>query len=73
MEALITCRMCGKGFLTLKTHIRISHNLTPKEYRKRFRLPRSFPLVSEAYAHARRRRAERMGLAANIAEARKSK
>src|SRR4030067_967472 len=36
--AQVFCMECGKGFTTLKKHLAVSHNLTPKDYRKRFNI-----------------------------------
>lgn len=51
----------GKPYKTLKRHL-ASHGLTPVEYRERYSLPSSYPLVSPNYSVARRETAARIGL-----------
>jgi predicted transcriptional regulator len=50
----VVCLECGKKLKTLKTHLRKSHGLAPKEYYQRFDLdPKKFPLVCKDYPAAR--------------------
>ncbi|MFC3443373.1 MucR family transcriptional regulator [Sphingobium rhizovicinum] len=51
----------GKPYKTLKRHL-ASHGLTPEQYRERYGLPKSYPLVAPAYADIRRAVAQRTGL-----------
>jgi predicted transcriptional regulator len=51
----------GKPYKTLKRHL-ASHGLTPQEYRARYNLPASYPMVAPAYAEHRRAVAHRVGL-----------
>ncbi|MFY9351992.1 MucR family transcriptional regulator [Sphingobium sp.] len=51
----------GKPYKTLKRHLS-SHGLSEKEYRERYGLPASYPMVAPAYSAARRAVAERLGL-----------
>ncbi|MBG6119868.1 MULTISPECIES: MucR family transcriptional regulator [unclassified Sphingobium] len=51
----------GKPYKTLKRHL-AHHGLTPDQYRDRFNLPRSYPMVAPAYSDARRAVAEKLGL-----------
>lgn len=51
----------GKPYKTLKRHL-ASHGLTEKDYRERYNLPASYPLVAPSYSDARRAVAERLGL-----------
>ncbi|MBF0455814.1 MAG: MucR family transcriptional regulator [Magnetococcales bacterium] len=43
-EALI-CLICGKSNKLLKAHLKRSHQLEPEQYRKRFKLPDSYPMT----------------------------
>lgn len=51
----------GRSYKTLKRHL-AKHNLTPQQYRERYKLPKSYPMVSPSYSEARRAVAERLGL-----------
>lgn len=51
----------GKPYKTLKRHL-AQHGLTPDQYRHRFNLPKSYPMVAPAYSDARRAVAEKLGL-----------
>ena len=51
----------GKPYKTLKRHL-ASRGLTPDEYRSRYNLPASYPMVAPAYAEHRRAVAHRLGL-----------
>lgn len=51
----------GKPYKTLKRHL-ATHGLTPAEYRERYSLPKSYPMVAPTYSAARRETAARIGL-----------
>ena len=51
----------GKPYKTLKRHL-ATHGLSPDEYRQRYNLPKSYPLVAPSYSEARRAVATRLGL-----------
>jgi predicted transcriptional regulator len=67
----VYCLVCGKAFTTLKKHIMVSHQLTPKDYRKQFGIPTKTPLVARKYSEAKKKIAQEKGLAAKLAEGRK--
>jgi predicted transcriptional regulator len=69
----VFCLVCGKPFTTLKKHIAVSHQMTPKEYRKAFGIPTKTPLVARKYSEAKRKVAQEKGLAAKLAEGRKKR
>ena len=69
----IFCMLCGKGFKTLSRHLRSSHDITPKEYRLQFDIPRSQSLAARNYSESRRQMAVDRGLADNLAKARANK
>ncbi|MDJ0277687.1 MucR family transcriptional regulator [Sphingomonas sp. 2R-10] len=51
----------GKPYRTLKRHLS-THGLTPADYRARYKLPDTYPMVAPAYSEARRETAKRLGL-----------
>ncbi|MBI5420662.1 MAG: MucR family transcriptional regulator [Deltaproteobacteria bacterium] len=69
----VYCMVCGKGFTTLKKHLAISHNLSPKDYRKKFNVPAKTPLVARNYSEAKKKIAQKLGLAEKLAEGRKKR
>ena len=58
----LTCLDCGKQFSMLKRHLRTDHQLTPQEYRQRWELPPSYPMVAPSYAKRRSTLAKKIGL-----------
>ncbi|HSL99437.1 MAG TPA: MucR family transcriptional regulator [Candidatus Limnocylindria bacterium] len=69
----VFCMECGKGFTTLKKHLAVSHNLSPKEYRKKFNIPTKTPLVARNYSEAKKKIAQKLGLAEKLAAGRKKR
>ena len=51
----------GKPYKTLKRHL-ATHGLTDKQYRERYKLPASYPMVAPSYSETRRAVAEKLGL-----------
>lgn len=51
----------GKPYKSLKRHL-TGHGLNPEEYRSRYNLPSSYPMVAPGYSDARREVAKRLGL-----------
>jgi predicted transcriptional regulator len=58
----ILCLNCGQRFKTLKRHIRTDHQMTPDEYRTKWGLPPSYPMVAAEYAASRSQWAKDSGL-----------
>jgi predicted transcriptional regulator len=58
----ILCLDCGQSFKMLKRHIRTDHQMTPDEYRIKWGLPASYPMVAAAYAAQRSKLAITSGL-----------
>ena len=58
----LICLDCGAKFKLLKRHLRLDHNLTPAEYRARWKLPVSYPIVAADYAAKRAELAKKIGL-----------
>jgi len=51
----------GKPYKTLKRHL-AANDLTPEQYRERYNLPKTYPLVAQSYSESRRAVAEKIGL-----------
>ena len=58
----IVCLEDGKKLKMLKRHLRTSFNLSPQEYREKWRLPDDYPLVAPKYAAQRSELAKKIGL-----------
>ncbi len=61
-DEFIVCLENGKRFKSLKRHLFTAYGLTPEQYRKRWGLPKDYPMVAPAYAQTRSSLARRMGL-----------
>lgn len=61
----IKCLECGKGFKSLKKHLSATHNLSPEDYRSRWKLPESYPLVAAQFSNERSKIAVQIGLGRN--------
>jgi predicted transcriptional regulator len=58
----IICLEDGKKMKMLKRHLMTEHQMTPAEYRAKWELPPSYPLVAPNYSEARRGLAHKIGL-----------
>jgi predicted transcriptional regulator len=58
----IVCLDCGKKFSMIKRHLMTDHKLTPEQYRQRWSLLPSYPLVAPNYAKTRSALAKKIGL-----------
>ena len=58
----IVCLECGKHFSMLKRHLSTDHQLTPHEYRQKWGLLRTYPIVAPDYAKTRSALAKKIGL-----------
>jgi MucR family transcriptional regulator, transcriptional regulator of exopolysaccharide biosynthesis len=58
----IVCLEDGKRLKMLKRHLRSKFGLTPDQYRKKWNLPASYPMVAPGYAATRSRLAHDIGL-----------
>jgi predicted transcriptional regulator len=65
----IVCLEDGKKLKMLKRYLRTNYNMTPDEYRTKWKLPRDYPMVAPAYAEQRRGLAQAIGLGRKKAEA----
>lgn len=58
----IVCLEDGKKLKMLKRHLRSSYDMTPEEYRAKWKLPVDYPMVAPAYAKERSEFAKKIGL-----------
>ncbi len=58
----IICLEDGKRFKSLKRHLRTQYNMSPEDYREKWRLGHDYPMVAPNYAKARSQLAKEMGL-----------
>jgi predicted transcriptional regulator len=58
----LVCLVCGSHQKALRRHIGSAHGLAPDEYRARFNLPASYPMVAADYTERRREIARSIGL-----------
>jgi predicted transcriptional regulator len=58
----IVCLDDGKKLKMLKRHLKTAYNMTPDDYRKRWGLPRDYPMVAPNYAKQRSALAKKIGL-----------
>jgi predicted transcriptional regulator len=58
----ILCLDCGQSFKMLKRHISTDHQMTPEQYRAKWDLPPSYPMVAADYAATRSKLAKDSGL-----------
>ena len=58
----IVCLEDGKKFKSLKRHLMTHYGLTPEQYREKWGLDASYPMVAPNYAAARSQLAKKMGL-----------
>jgi predicted transcriptional regulator len=69
----IICLEDGMPFKMLKRHLRTDHNMTPDEYRAKWRLPASYPMVASDYSAVRSRLAKDSGLGQKAEVARRKR
>jgi predicted transcriptional regulator len=61
-DEYIICLEDGKRFKSLKRHLRTHYKLSPDQYRAKWKLPPTYPMVAPNYAAARSQLAKKMGL-----------
>lgn len=69
----VICLLCNKGFTTLKRHLNQVHQISDKEYRKKFDIPTKQPLVAKAYSEKKKADAQKNNLGAKMLAGRKKK
>ena len=58
----LICLEDGRKVKILKRYLAVRYNLTPEQYRQRWGLPKSYPMVAPAYAERRSELARQFGL-----------
>ena len=58
----VVCLECGWKGKMVRRHLMARHNLSPAQYRARWKLPRDHALVAPAYSERRSRLAKQIGL-----------
>lgn len=58
----LVCLEDGKKLTMLKRHLMVHFGLTPDDYRKKWKLPKDYPMVAPNYAERRRELAVKIGL-----------
>lgn len=58
----IVCLEDGKKLKMLKRHLMAHYQMTPEQYRARWKLPADYPMVAPNYADRRRQLAHQIGL-----------
>lgn len=61
-DEFVICLEDGLKFKSMKRHLRTQYNLTPEEYRRKWDLPASYPMVARNYAKKRSDLARASGL-----------
>lgn len=61
-EDHIICLEDGRQLKMLKRHLKSAYNMTPEQYRERWNLPSSYPMVAPNYAKRRSSLAMKIGL-----------
>ncbi len=58
----IVCLDDGKKLKMLKRHLRTAYDMSPDEYRQKWRLPSDYPMVAPKYSARRSELAKKIGL-----------
>ncbi len=58
----LICLEDGRKLKMMKRYLRTRYDMTPDEYRARWRLPADYPMVAPNYAKLRSRHAKQIGL-----------
>ena len=64
----LVCLEDGRKLKMLKRHLATRYSLTPDEYRRRWGLPKDYPMVAPAYAAQRSTFAKEIGLGRKAAQ-----
>jgi predicted transcriptional regulator len=62
----LVCLEDGKTFKTLTRHLGETHGMTPEQYRAKWDLPESYPLIAPEYAQRRSALARQIGLGRRV-------
>jgi predicted transcriptional regulator len=62
----IVCLECGASLKMLKRHLATDHDMTPDQYRAKWGLPSTYPMVAAEYAATRSQLAKESGLGRKV-------
>lgn len=62
----IVCLEDGRKLTMLKRYLQTRYNMTPQQYRQKWKLPADYPMVAPNYADRRRDLAKAMGLGQKV-------
>lgn len=62
MADYLICLEDGKRVKMLKRHLKTAYNMSPEQYRARWNLPATYPMVAPNYAQVRSNLAKQIGL-----------
>ncbi len=62
----IVCLEDGRKMKTLKGHLRTAHGMTPDEYRAKWRLTSTYPMVAPSYSAQRSKLAKEIGFGSKL-------
>ena len=65
LPTFIICLEDGRRLKMLKRHLKTAYSMTPEQYRERWGLPSSYPMVAPNYAKLRTGIAKGIGLGKN--------
>lgn len=58
----LVCLEDGKKFKSLRRHLATHHHMSPEQYRQKWQLPSTYPMVAPAFSDARSALAKKHGL-----------
>ncbi len=58
----LVCLEDGRKLKMLKRHLKTAYDMTPEQYRERWKLPKDYPMVAPNYAKQRSKLAKKIGL-----------
>lgn len=61
-DEYIICLEDGKKLKMLKRHLKTAYDMTPEDYRAKWKLPHDYPMVAPNYAKKRQQLAKKIGL-----------
>ena len=64
-DTYLICLEDGEKFKSLRRHLRSKYDMSPEEYREKWKLPLDYPMVAPSYARQRSVLAKKMGLGQN--------
>lgn len=66
-EDYLICLEDGRRCRMMKSHLRLNYDMTPTEYRRKWKLPSNYPMSAPSYSAIRAAQAKKQGLGIQIA------